>query len=67
VKWWRTSPDEKVRVIDVRGNVLEPMTLVEAQAMAARTKAELVHLATDLGMRIFRLVGRTGNSGRKDE
>jgi hypothetical protein len=41
------------------------MTLEEAQAMAAQQGAELVHLATDLGMRVFRPVGRRGNETAK--
>jgi hypothetical protein len=45
-----------VRVIDASGTVLPPMTLAEAEKMTAQEGARLEHVATDLGMRILRIV-----------
>src|SRR5260370_23472353 len=50
---------DMVRVIDTHGVAFAPMTLAKAQTLAAQHRAELVHLATGRGMRIFRLVDDT--------
>jgi len=50
------SLSDTVRVIDTHGTVFAPMTLAEAQTIATQQRAELVHLSTGRGLRIFRLV-----------
>ena len=50
---------DPVRVIDVCGTAFAPMTFVAARTLAARRRAELVHIANGHGMNIFRLVDST--------
>jgi len=50
------SLSDTVRVIDLDGQPLSPFTLAEAQTLAATHQAELIHIATDRGMPIFRLL-----------